>query len=124
SQSHAGVLVRHASAVRLESGSSWRLLFADGRVADTGEVLEVDPPGRLVLKWQNEFKPELKAEGPSRCTFELEQVGDAVKLTITHSIDRPESKIIAAVSGGWPRILSNRKSLLETGQIILGSCQT
>jgi uncharacterized protein YndB with AHSA1/START domain len=108
----------------LESGSSWRLLFADGRVADTGEVLEVDPPGRLVLKWQNEFKPELKAEGPSRCTFELEQVGDAVKLTITHSIDRPESKIIAAVSGGWPRILSNRKSLLETGQIILGSCQT
>ena len=100
-------------------GSSWRLLFPDGRVADTGEVLEADPPRRLVLKWRNEFKPELKSEGPARCSYEIEQVGDAVKLTITHAIDRPESKLIAAVSGGWPRIVSNLKSLLETGSIVL-----
>jgi hypothetical protein len=45
----------------------------------------------------------------------------AVKLTITHVIDRAESKFIEAVSGGWPRILSNLKSLLETGSIAVSS---
>jgi uncharacterized protein YndB with AHSA1/START domain len=102
-------------------GSPWKLLFADGRVADTGEVVEADPPRRLVIKWRNEFKPELKAEGYSRCTFELEPVvdTDAVKLSITHEMDLPGSKFIEAVSGGWPRILSNLKSLLETGDIVL-----
>jgi uncharacterized protein YndB with AHSA1/START domain len=98
-------------------GSPWRLLFADGRVADTGQILEADPPRRLVFRWQNEFKPELKAEGPARCTYELEPVDGAVKLTITHAMDRPNAKFIKAVSGGWPLILCNLKSLLETGQI-------
>jgi uncharacterized protein YndB with AHSA1/START domain len=99
-------------------GSSWRLMFADGRVADTGEVLEVDPPRRLVLKWRNEFKPELKAEGYSRATFELVPTGDTVKLTVIHEIDRTGSKFIEAVSGGWPIVLSSLKSLLETGKAL------
>lgn len=102
-----------------KAGSPWRLMFPDGRVADAGEVVEVDPPRRLVLKWRNEFRPEMKAEGFSRCTMELEPVDTAVKLTITHVIDVPESKFIGAVSGGWPRILSNLKSLLETGEVVL-----
>jgi uncharacterized protein YndB with AHSA1/START domain len=102
-----------------QAGSPWQLKFPDGRLADSGEVLEIDPPKRLVLKWRNEFKPELKAEGYSRCTMDLEPMDSAVKLTITHVIDRPESKLIGAVSGGWPRILSNLKSLLETGQLAL-----
>ena len=51
-------------------GSPWRLVFSDGRVADAGKVLEADPPRRLVLEWQNEFRPELKAEGPARCTYQ------------------------------------------------------
>lgn len=102
-----------------KAGASWRLVFPDGRVADTGEVVEVDPPRRLVLKWQNEFRPELKSEGYSRCTIELERVDDAVKLTITHEMDHAESKLIDAVSGGWPQILSNLKSLLETGELAL-----
>lgn len=100
-------------------GAPWELLFADGRIADTGEVAEFDPPRRLVLKWRNEFKPELKAEGYARCLIELEPVSEAVKLTITHTMDRAESKFIQSVSGGWPRILSNLKSLLETGQVVL-----
>jgi uncharacterized protein YndB with AHSA1/START domain len=104
-----------------KAGSSWRLVFPDGRVADTGEIVEIDPPRRLVLKWRNEFRPELKSEGYSRCTVELEPVAGAVKLTITHTIDRAESKFIEAVSGGWPRILSNLKSLLETGKIVVSS---
>ena len=73
------------------------------------------------FRWQNEWKPELKAEGQSRCTIELEPVDSAVKLTITHEIDRPESELITAVSGGWPRILSNLKSLLETGEVAITS---
>ncbi len=99
-----------------KAGAAWQLRFADGRVGDTGEVLEIDPPRRLVLRWQNEFRPELKAEGPAKCTFELEPHGGIVKLTITHSSPRQDSQLIAAVAGGWPKILSNLKSLLETGQ--------
>jgi uncharacterized protein YndB with AHSA1/START domain len=104
-----------------KAGSSWRLVFPDGRVADTGEIVEIDPPRRLVLKWRNEFRPELKSEGYSRCTVELEPLAGAVKLTITHVMARAESKFIEAVSGGWPRILSNLKSLLETGSIAVSS---
>jgi uncharacterized protein YndB with AHSA1/START domain len=93
------------------------MMFPDGRVADSGEVLEIDRPKRLVLKWRNEFNPELKAEGNSRATIELEEAnGGTVKLTITHEIDKTDSKFIKAVSGGWPKILSSLKSLLETGQ--------
>ena len=103
------------------AGSPWRLVFPDGRVADAGEIVEADPPRRLVLKWQNEFKPEMKAEGYSRCTVDLEPMSGAVKLTITHAMDRPGTKFIGAVSGGWPRILSNLKSLLETGEVALDS---
>ena len=100
-------------------GSSWRMLFADGQVADAGEIVEADPGKRLVLKWRNEWNPELKSEGYSLCTIEIEPVAAAVKLTITHVMDRDESKFIKAVSGGWPRILSNLKSLLETGELVL-----
>ena len=105
-------------------GSPWRLKFEDGRTADTGEVLEAVPPKRLVLKWRNEFKPELKAEGYSRCTMEIELAdyypdfgGKAVKLTITHELEGEGMKLIEAVSGGWPKVLSNLKSLLETGDV-------
>jgi uncharacterized protein YndB with AHSA1/START domain len=101
-----------------KAGAPWKMLFPDGRIADAGEVLEIDPPRRLVLRWQNEFRPELKAEGPAKCVFELEPNGDIVKLTITHSSVRADSKLIVAVSGGWPKILSNLKSLLETGKPI------
>jgi uncharacterized protein YndB with AHSA1/START domain len=97
-------------------GASWRLMIPDGRVGDSGEVLEIDPPRRLVISWRNEFIPELRAEGFSRATFELEPEGDAVKLTITHEMDRPDSEFIKGVSSGWPPILSSLKSLLETGQ--------
>lgn len=100
-------------------GSAWRLIFDDGSVADAGEIIEADPPRRLVLTWRNEFMPELTAEGYSRCTIELEPAGDAVKLTLTHEIDRSPSKFIEALSSGWPKVLSNLKSLLETGEAIL-----
>ncbi|HEU0215813.1 MAG TPA: SRPBCC family protein [Stellaceae bacterium] len=100
-------------------GGAWKLSFADGRVADTGEIVAFEPEKRLGIRWRNEFRPELKAEGWSLCTMELEPVGEAVKLTVTHSIEREDSRFIEAVSGGWPQILSNLKSLLETGSTVL-----
>jgi len=99
-------------------GSEWKMRFSDGRITDTGEVLEYDPPKRLVLKWRNEFRPELKAEGFSRCVMELEPAGDMVKLTVSHSMERDGSKLVEAVSGGWPKVLSSLKSLLETGKAL------
>jgi uncharacterized protein YndB with AHSA1/START domain len=101
------------------AGSPWRLLYADGKVTDAGEIVESNPPRRLVIRWHHVDKPELKAEGDSLCTMELEPSGKAVKLTITHSIEREHSKLIVGVSGGWPKIMANLKSLLETGSTIL-----
>jgi uncharacterized protein YndB with AHSA1/START domain len=99
-----------------KTGAPWKLLFDDGDLADAGEILEFTPPRKLVLRWTNEWKPEMKAEGPSICTIELEQAGSAVKLTVIHEMESgTESKFIEAVSGGWPAILSNLKSLLEGG---------
>jgi uncharacterized protein YndB with AHSA1/START domain len=98
-------------------GSPWTLKFDDGRVADAGEILESEPPKRLVIRWRNEWKPEIKAEGWSRCTMTLEPHEKAVKLTIHHELEGEGTKFIAAVSGGWPKILSNLKSLLETGTV-------
>jgi uncharacterized protein YndB with AHSA1/START domain len=100
-------------------GASWKMKRADGSLTDSGEIVEIDPPRRMVIRWFNEWSPELKAEGASRCTITLEPGERAVKLTITHEIERPDSKLIDAVSGGWPKILSNLKSLLETGEVVL-----
>ena len=101
------------------AGSSWKLVAGDGRVLDAGAIVEADPPRRLVIRWRHQNRPELEAEGDSLCTMELEPNGQAVKLSITHAIDREPSKFIEAVSGGWPKILSNLKSLLETGSIAI-----
>jgi uncharacterized protein YndB with AHSA1/START domain len=100
-------------------GSSWKLVSAEGQILDSGEIVEAEPPRRLVIRWRHQSKPELNAEGESLCTMELEPSGTAVKLCITHSIEREPSQLITAVSGGWPKVVSNLKSLLETGSAAL-----
>ena len=102
-----------------KAGSPWSLVSPEGQLLDSGQIVEAEPPRRLVIRWQNQFKPELKAEGESLCTMELEPKGAAVKLSITHTIEREPAKFIEAVSGGWPKVLSNLKSLLETGAVAL-----
>lgn len=97
-------------------GATWKILMPNGAVADSGEVVEIDPHRRLVLKWRNEFRPELKAEGYSRLTYQLEPEGKSVKLTVIHEMEKEGSKFIEAVSSGWPHILASLKSLLETGE--------
>lgn len=97
-------------------GSPWRM-YADGNLMDSGEILESISPKQLVMSWLSEWKPEFKAEGLSRCIFEIESAGASVKLTLTQSMERPDSKFIDAVSDGWPLVISNLKSLLETGEV-------
>jgi uncharacterized protein YndB with AHSA1/START domain len=99
-------------------GASWRIMIPDGRVADSGEILEIEPPRRLVLKWRHEIDPEAHAEGYSRLTYELEKLGESVKLTVIHEIEKPGTKLIEKVSSGWPAILASVKSLLETGEAL------
>jgi uncharacterized protein YndB with AHSA1/START domain len=102
-----------------KAGSSWKMVHPDGNITDAGEIVEADPPRRLVIRWRHEKKPELKAEGDSLCTIEIERSGAAVKLSVTHTIEREPSQFIVAVSGGWPKIISNLKSLMETGSAVL-----
>ena len=99
-----------------KKGSSWAALTPDGRVWDTGEIIEADRPRRLVLTWRNEHFPEMRAEGYTRLTYELVASADEVKLTLTHESDVSGSKLIDAVASGWPSVLSSLKSLLETGE--------
>jgi uncharacterized protein YndB with AHSA1/START domain len=95
------------------------MVSADGKVSDDGEIVEADPPRRLVIRWRHRLRPEMEAEGESLCAMELEPIETVVKLSITHTIEREPSTFIVAVSGGWPTILSNLKSLIETGSTVL-----
>jgi uncharacterized protein YndB with AHSA1/START domain len=102
-----------------EPGASWRIKAPGDLITDSGEVLEIEPQRRLVLKWRCEFQPQLRAEGFSRMTYDLEKQGSSVKLTIIHEINKTGSKFLKAVSGGWPLVLSSLKSLLETGESLV-----
>ena len=99
-------------------GSTWRM-YADGSLMDWGEILENVSQKRLVMSWRCEWKPELKEEGNSRCVYEIEATRGSVKLTLTHSMERSNSRFIEAVAEGWPMVMSNLKSLLETGDVAL-----
>jgi len=88
-----------------------------------GEVLEVDAPHRLVQTWHAFFSPEIAAEGPTRLTWELAPTDDegVTQLTVTHELaDAPNTAAIVTGSlpeagGGWSMIISDLKTLLETG---------
>ena len=119
---------------------AWLIAIFEGRIVSVTPGPFVTPSWALALRaseaeWQKFWlsrpppgsndlmalikRRELKAEGDSLCTMELEPNGPAVKLSITHTIEREPSKFIAAVSAGWPKVISNLKSLLETGSIAL-----
>jgi uncharacterized protein YndB with AHSA1/START domain len=100
-------------------GSSWKLVSNEGEVYDSGTIVEAEPPRRLAIRWHNEIAPAFKAEGEVLCTMELERHGKAVKLTIMHTMEREGSKLIAGVAKGYPIVISNLKSLIETGAIVI-----
>jgi len=79
-----------------------------------GENLEVDPPRRLVQSFNALWSEEIEAEGTSRVTWEIEQVEDSCRLTVTH--DELRDGANSELYGGWPMIISGLKTLLETGE--------
>jgi len=79
-----------------------------------GENLEVDPPRRLVQSFTAMWSEDVKREGTSRVTWEIEPVRDSCRLTVTHDQLRADAN--AEIYGGWPQILSGLKTLLETGE--------
>jgi uncharacterized protein YndB with AHSA1/START domain len=81
-----------------------------------GENLEVDPPRRLVQSMLALWSDEVKSEGTSRITWEIEPVGDSCRLTVTH--DELREGANDELYGGWPMILSGLKTWLETGQLL------
>ena len=87
---------------------------AAGFTIAEGANLEIEPPRRLVQSFTAQWSDEAKAEGASRVTWEIEQVGDSCRLTVVH--DQLREGANAELYGGWPMILSGLKTLLETGE--------
>jgi len=98
-----------------KKGSKWES-FMNGEkqaVAVSGEILEAKPPRRLVLSWSKFADSD---PGHSRVTFEIDEVGDMVRLNVIHDNLKAGSVTAQRISVGWPRVLSSMKSLLETGK--------
>jgi uncharacterized protein YndB with AHSA1/START domain len=87
-----------------------------GGLLGEGEVLEVDPPRRLVHTLVALWSDEVKSEGASRVTWEIEPVADSCRLTVTH--DELREGANPELFGGWPMILSGLKTWLETGELL------
>ena len=111
---------RYFYGVRIEVRDGRRYSSMGGLDWDE-EVLEADPPRRLVHRWVSAYDPEMAAEEPSRVTWELEAQGEGTtKLTVVHDGLEAAPKTAAGVAGGWSYVLSNQKTLLETGSPLPG----
>jgi uncharacterized protein YndB with AHSA1/START domain len=88
----------------------------NGGLLGEGEILEVDPPRRLVQTMRALWGEDVKREGTSRITWEIEPVGDSCRLIVTH--DQLREGANDQLYGGWPMILSGLKTLLETGELL------
>ena len=98
-------------------GSRYEAVHPGAGIAiSEGENLEVDPPRRLVQSFTALWSDDVKAEGTSRVTWEIEPVGDSCRLTVTH--DQLREGANDELYGGWPMILSGLKTLLETGELL------
>ena len=107
----------HDNVSDWKKGSTWEHRRADeARTVDIlGEVLEAEPPRRLVMTWAYP-KDKGRRDRQSRVTFEIDRVADMVRLTVTHDELEAASEMHLKISEGWPRVLSSLKSLLETGR--------
>ena len=101
----------------LRIGGAFIARAPDGSVHISGEVVECDPPKKLTVTWNVNWPALVEKLGPTLVTYEIEPSGEAVKLTMLQSHDRPISDdILSGGRQGWPAILSNLKSVLETSQ--------
>jgi uncharacterized protein YndB with AHSA1/START domain len=97
------------------NGSHYKAAAGPFAIAE-GENLEVDPPRRLVQSFNALWSDDVKSEGTSRVTFEIEQIEDSCRLCVTH--DQLREGANEELFGGWPMILSGIKTLLETGETL------
>lgn len=98
-----------------ETGAQLDYFNDQDGVVITGTVLESDPPRKLVYTWVDHFSDPEGKEKPSRITWEIEQNGAVCALTLIHDDFEGETQTYKNVGGGWPWVLSNMKTLLETG---------
>jgi uncharacterized protein YndB with AHSA1/START domain len=109
-----------AVEAELKVGGAFIVRMPDGSVHISGEVIECDPPRRLTITWNVNWPALIEKLGPTLVTYEIEQAGDAVKLTLIQSHDRKiDDDILSGGRQGWPAILSSLKSLLETGDALV-----
>jgi len=102
--------------VDLRVGGAFIVRTPDGALHISGEVFECDPPKRLTFTFNVNWPALVEKLGPTLVTYEIEPVGEVVKLTLLQSHERPvDEDILSGGRQGWPAILSGLKSLLETG---------
>ncbi|MFC5729991.1 MULTISPECIES: ArsR/SmtB family transcription factor [Nocardioides] len=107
----------HANVSDWQVGSPWEHRRVDGSGVDVvGTVLEAEPPTRLSVTFEDSPHEE-RANGPSVVTFLIEPHADVVRLTVTHE-NLPNMEMHNGISSGWPAVLANLKSLLETGEVL------
>lgn len=113
-------------------GSPFTWIYRDVRISDPEQrVLVSEPYRRLSYTWQTftaewaeavgmpDFQEQAAGEPRSKVTFDIEPYGaDAVKLTVVHDGFEPGSTVLESVSEGWPGVLSNLKTMLETGGVL------
>ena len=107
----------HENVSDWQPGSEWEHRRADATraVVILGDVVAASAPNRLVITWADPGDRG-KRDKHSRVTFDIETVGEMVRLTVTHDELDPDSEMLRKISLGWPRVLSSLKSLLETGR--------
>ena len=109
----------NAVEVDLKIGGAYIVRTPDGALHISGEVIECDPPKKLTVTFNVNWPALIERLGPTLVTYEIEPAGDAVRLTMTESHDRPlDDDILSGGRQGWPAILSSLKSLLETGEAL------
>ena len=108
---------QHENVSDWKPGSKWEHRGCDKErtLKLVGKVLESSPPRRLVITWASPAD-EAREEKHSRVTFEIEPMGDVVRLTVTHDHLEPGSEMLQGITKGWPKVLSSLKSLLEMGR--------
>lgn len=99
-------------------GSKWEHIRTDGSgtVDIHGQVLEVEPPTKLVVTWNAPEGSKVRESAPSVVTYDLVELGPDTKLTVTHSRLNDGSVMHNSVTNGWQAVLSNLKTTLETGK--------
>jgi uncharacterized protein YndB with AHSA1/START domain len=110
----------HATDIQSDwkPGSSVTYFNQDGSIAVLGKVLNANPPHELSITWHVHYNEAARKESPSKVSFLLEPAEDATKLTVIHDDFPLNSVVFPQISEGWIAILSNLKTLLETGSVM------